>query len=59
MPDTNRRRAKVTFHIEDPLWSGRDQEQLVREICPTVLGESEDVMVVQRRNLGWVGACHD
>ena len=52
-------RTKVTFHIEDPLWSSRDQEQLVREVCPTTLEEFEAVAVLQRRNLGRVGVCHD
>jgi len=51
----NGTRAKVTFNIEDPLWSSRDREQLVREICPVVLEESEVVTVVQKRHLGWVG----
>ena len=57
--DTRRTRAKVTFQIEDPLWSSRDRDQLVREIRPTILEESEAIVVVQRRNLGWVGVCHD
>jgi len=49
----------VKFHIEDPLWSSRDREQLVLEVCPTILEESETVVVLQRRNLGRVGVCHD
>lgn len=52
-------RTKVKFHIEDPLWSSRDREQLVLEVCPTILEESETVVVLQRRNLGRVGVCHD
>jgi len=54
--DTDGTRAKATFNIEDPSWSSRDQEQLVREICPLILEESEAVAVVQKRYLGWVGA---
>ena len=49
----------MTFYIEDPLWGSRDREQLVREVCPTILEESEAVAVLQRRNLGRVGVCHD
>lgn len=59
LPDTRGTRAKVTFQIEDPLWGSRDRDQLVREFCPTILEESEAVVVVQRRNLAWVGVCHD
>lgn len=59
VPDRTGTRTKVTFHIEDPLWSSRDREQLVREISPTILEESEVVAVVQKRNLSWAGACHD
>lgn len=51
--------TKVTFNIEDPLWSSRDQEELVREICPAILEESVAVEVIQRRNLGRVGVCYD
>ena len=52
-------RTKVTFHIEDLLWSSRDREQLVREVCPNILEESEAVAVLQRRNSGRVRVCHD
>lgn len=46
--------AKVTFNIGDPLWSSRDRDQLVREICPGLLEESEAVVIVQKRDLfGW------
>ena len=57
VPETGRR--KVTFNIEDPLWSSRDRDELVREICPMILEESEAVVVVQRRNSGRVGVCYD
>ena len=52
-------RRKVTFNIEDPLWSSRDRDELIREICPVILEESEAVVVVQRRNSGRVGVCYD
>lgn len=51
--------TKVTFNIEDPLWSSRDREELVQEICPAIVAESKGVVVVQRRNLGRVGVCYD
>ena len=57
--DAGGTRTRVTFHIEDPLWSSRNREQFVREICPAILEESEAVVVMQRRNLAWVGVCHD
>lgn len=47
----------MTFNIEDPLWSCRDREELVRAICPAILEESEAVVIVQRRNLSGVGVC--
>ena len=56
-PETSKR--KVTFNIEDPLWSSRNRDELVREICPVILEESEAVVVVQRRNSGRVGVCYD
>lgn len=52
-------KRKVTFNIEDPLWSSRDRDELIREICPVILEESEAVVVVQRRNSGRVGVCYD
>jgi len=52
-------RTKVTFNIEDPLWSSCDRKQLVREVCPNILEGSEVVAVLQRSNLGQVGVCHD
>ena len=57
VPETTRR--KVTFNIEDPLWSSRNRDELIREICPVILEESEAVVVVQRRNSGRVGVCYD
>lgn len=57
VPETSKR--KVTFNIEDPLWSSRDRDELVREISPVILEESESVVVVQRRNSGRVGVCYD
>jgi len=59
IPNASETRTKVTFNIEDPLWSSRDRDQLVREICPVILEESEGVVIVQKRNLAWVGVCHD
>ena len=49
-------RTGVTFDIKDPSWGSQD---LVLEICPSILEESEPAVVVQRRNFGRVGACYD
>lgn len=58
-PNTGETKVKLTLNIEDPLWSNRDRDQLVREICPAILEESEGIVIVQKRNFGWVGVCHD
>lgn len=58
-PNVETRRPRIAFNIEDPLWSSRDRDELVREICPVILQESETVVVVQKRRLGRVGVCPD
>ena len=53
-------RTKMTFNIEDPLWSSWGREELIREIIPVVFKGSKAIIVAQRRNLSHLGlVCYD